>query len=220
MGSPNFSTSPYPTLGMTVEYPDDKQIQDYRNDCLDDDENDPNHPYYLCDETVKLRLLENESDYANDYAESAKTLAESVTSWIADSSFINAFNDFGGDNTPAYTLALEYGYHDGFRLFIKPEFFDNWNTPESCFDNCHKWGIIPKGMTLEQFTNVCNKPLHFCIYTLQELATQIPLYGIGGGWPGGGYQLDANTPADHAKFKAEFDSMMAYINSRNDFIWN
>lgn len=220
MGSPNFAQSQYPTLGMTCDYDTSPEaIASYRADCLDADENDPEHPYYLCDETIEHRIWEDASDTIGDYGHDAETLADYINDWLGSSYAVNPFLNFDDSDAIPYTVKFETGYHDGFRLSISEAWFDNWNTPEKCYDNCIYWETIPKGMTFEQFKNCCEKVEAFCIYTMQQLAKDTPLSGISGGWCGGAYTLDDNTQADHDRFADEYNRMMTHIKNNHAFIW-
>lgn len=210
MGSPNFSQSDYPTLGLVFDVDTSHEaIASYRAG--------NEHLANLSDELVLDYMYEIEQDLIADYSRDAENLASCINYYISVNQTINPLSKFNSELN-LYYIAHEEGYHHGFRLAITTSFNDSWNTPELCYDNYIHWRTIPASITYEQFKNCCEKLEHFLIYTMQQLDKDSPLYGVSGGWSGGGYTLDENTPSDHEKFSGEYKKMLAYIKGNYEFV--
>ena len=207
MGTSNFASSDFATLGMTSKtYTSEVVLAQYRLDNLEGYENDPDDIWYKPDDEVREHAFLDAYPLVIEYYDETQKLTDVLNNFIHSNYGINPLAEF---QTQLVKFELERGYHGGFRIAIHTECdeLEHWydyNHPHSYGYN----GELPAGMSFEQFKNCYYKVLDFCQYTLAELATLIPLTGVSGG---GEYTHQPNNDDQHKQFSSAFALLMRDI---------
>lgn len=220
MGACNFGKSEYPTLGMIIDYPDDERILDYRQSCLNDDENDENSENFYDDERIIDILIDCDNDYQ-------KEIFDEIVEFVSDFNYHANNNNFGFNPLSYYlensifTFQVETGYHNGFRIVIINDYMDRHGEVDILKAYEADKHDLPNGFSDDDYIKCYKKMEKFFIFSIREFAKLNPfLKGISGGWCGGEYELSENENSlENEKFKAEFYNILRIIARQNSFCY-
>lgn len=196
MGSPNFASSEYHTLGYVPSPITEHDIEQYRLECLDDEQNDPDNEWYISDLSVEDSMAESVQLYIADVSSDLRELAAWTNRWMADERFnINP-------EVPFAEFRLEYGYHEGVRLIIDDAFGED----------------LPDDWTPERAAERKSFVIGFLEYVLSRVSTVTGLSGICGGYTGSEYLLDTPAPDDDERYGGLYIELVSFLRPRAQFI--
>lgn len=195
MGSPNFASSEYHTLGYVPPPITEHDIEQYRRECLDDEQNDPGNEWYISDLSVEDSIAESVQLYVADVASDLSELAAWTNRWMADERFnVNP-------EVPFAEFRLEYGYHDGARLIIDDDFGED----------------LPDDWTPERAAERKSFVIGFLEYVMSRVSIFTGLSGICGGYTGSEYTLPVTSVEDDKRYEALYDKLLPYLNFHAKF---
>jgi len=159
MGSPNFASSEYHTLGYVPSSITEHDIEQYRREYLDDEQNDPDNEWYISDLSVEDSIAESVQSYVADVSSDLSELAAWTNRWMHDERFnVNP-------EVPFAEFRIEYGYHAGARLIIDDDFGED----------------LPDDWTPERAAERKSFVIGFLEYVLCRMSTVTGLNGVCGG---------------------------------------
>lgn len=196
MGSPNFASSEYHTLGYVPSSITEHDIEQYRREYLDDEQNDPDNEWYISDLSVEDSIAEPTQLYVADVSSDLRELGAWTNRWMHDERFnINP-------EAPFAEFRLEYGYHNGARLIIDDDFGED----------------LPDDWTSERAAERKSFVIGFLEYVLCQMSTVTGLSGVCGGYAGSEYTLPVASAGDDERYGGLYTELVSFLKPRAEFI--
>lgn len=196
MGSPNFASSEYHTLGYVPSSITEHDIEQYRREYLDDEQNDPDNEWYISDLSVEDSIAESTQLYVADVSSDLRELGAWTNRWMHDERFnINP-------EAPFAEFRLEYGYHNGARLIIDDDFGED----------------LPDDWTSERAAERKSFVIGFLEYVMSRVSIFTGLSGICGGYAGSEYALPVTSAEDDKRYGELYTELVSFLKPRAEFI--